>query len=143
MEVLLNIFTILFLMTLAVIDMKERKIPCVVLSISFLIALLSTVLVKHGITTEQLCGMTIGFLFILISFVTRGQLGLGDGITVVITGVVIGFWDNLLMVLYALFAAGITAIILIVFKRSNRKERIPFLPFLLLGYIVVLSTKLL
>ncbi|HEX3022131.1 MAG TPA: prepilin peptidase [Lachnospiraceae bacterium] len=142
MEVLLNIFTILFLMTLAVIDMKERKIPCVVLSISFLVALLSTVLVKHGITTEQLCGMTIGFLFILISLVTRGQLGIGDGITLVITGVVIGFWDNLLMVLYALFAAGITAIILIVFKRSNRKERIPFLPFLLLGYIVVISTKL-
>jgi leader peptidase (prepilin peptidase)/N-methyltransferase len=130
-------------MTLAVIDMKERKIPCVVLCISFLIALLSTVIVKHGITTEQLCGMTIGFLFILISFVTRGQLGLGDGITLVITGVVIGFWDNLLMVLYALFTAGITAIILIIFKRSNRKKRIPFLPFLLLGYIVVISTKLL
>ena len=42
-----------------------------------------------------LCGMFLGIVLLLIGFVTRGGVGLGDGILLFVTGVYLGGYGNM------------------------------------------------
>lgn len=80
----------------------------------------------------------IGILMLLVSLITKGQIGTGDGIIFCITGLGLGFWNNLWLLMLSLFMAGIFSGILWMLKRVGRKSEIPFVPFILISYLGVL-----
>ncbi|MBH1941019.1 prepilin peptidase [Mobilitalea sibirica] len=105
-------------------------IPCMALLVA---------LIPFSITPsipERIGGVLVGVGVIVISKATKGKIGIGDGILLCVTGMGIGFWTNIELFALALLAAAIVSIGLLALKRANRKTSIPFVPFLLLGYIV-------
>lgn len=85
-----------------------------------------------------LWGMLLGIGMMIISFVTRGSVGMGDGILLVVTGVYLGGSENLELFLMGLLLSALWSLGLLVLKRKNRKEEIAFVPFLLLSYAIML-----
>ncbi len=85
-----------------------------------------------------LWGMLLGLVLILISAATRGSLGMGDGILLVVTGVYLGGYGNLQLFLYGLLLSALCSLGLLVLKRKKRKDEIAFVPFLLLSYFFLL-----
>lgn len=84
---------------------------------------------------ERIGSMGIGVALLLISKVSQGAVGEGDGWFLMITGMVLGFWSNLAVLLYGLLFCSCYSLGLIVWgcllKVNVRKKAIPFLPFLL------------
>lgn len=84
---------------------------------------------------ECITGIMIGLFVVLIAKITKGQIGIGDGLILCVTGLGLGLWMNLEMLCYAFTFATIFSMILLVRNMKNRKRKFPFVPFLFLGYV--------
>lgn len=85
-----------------------------------------------------LWGMLLGIGMILLSIVTRGNVGMGDGILLVVTGVYLGGYGNLELFMIGLLLSALWSLLLLTLKKKGRKEEIAFVPFLLLSYFIML-----
>lgn len=94
------------------------------------------VIAERGIV-DCIGGLAVGLAALLISRATGGKIGLGDGIILCVTGLGLGFWSNLELFGIALFLAAVLSIILLALRLVNRKQSIPFIPFLLAGYLII------
>lgn len=76
-----------------------------------------------------------GFL-LLIAIVSRGGMGGGDIKLFVVIGLVLGWQNTVLALFLSIMAGGIISIILLLFKLIDRKQMIPFGPFIFIGTMV-------
>ena len=77
-----------------------------------------------------------GMLFLALSRMLPGQIGAGDAWVVLSLGAWMPSEELLAMVCVSLFAAAVAAGIL--FLRKKRTKTLPFVPFLLLGRILMI-----
>lgn len=83
-------------------------------------------------------GSLIGVSLMGISKVTRGQIGFGDGIIFCVTGLGLGFWQNLCLLLYGLSLSAVFSAFIFIFKSKNGTQAFPFVPFVCIGYVGIL-----
>ncbi|SKB97585.1 leader peptidase (prepilin peptidase) / N-methyltransferase [Lachnospiraceae bacterium] len=81
-------------------------------------------------------GAFIGISLVLMSVITRGKIGLGDGLMLTVTGLLLGFTDNLkILTMSVLLTAGFS-VILMIFGKCRKDTELPFAPFLLGAFLV-------
>ena len=85
-----------------------------------------------------LCGMLLGLALIFFSMVTRGSVGLGDGLLLVVTGVYLGGSRNLELLMIGLLLAAFWSLGLVVVKKKKGKQEIAFVPFLLISHVLMI-----
>lgn len=122
----------------AIMDIKYKKISLILLGTVFVGMLIILPFRKEISMIEGLCGILVGGSLFGINKVTRGQIGIGDACLFCVTGVCLGFWDNMGLLLYSLFFASIFSAFLILIKKVGKKYTIPFAPFVLLGFVGVM-----
>lgn len=77
----------------------------------------------------------IGAFLFLISISTRGALGLGDVWIMFTIGLMMEQEKYLWTVLTAWMGAAVFSSILMIMKKAEKKTEIPFVPFMLAGYV--------
>jgi leader peptidase (prepilin peptidase)/N-methyltransferase len=88
---------------------------------------------------RALIGGGIGLgLFLLIVFVSRGGMGWGDVKMAALIGLVTGFPLILVALLLAVISGGLVSGVLLLLKAKQRRETVPFGPFLSLGAMATL-----
>jgi leader peptidase (prepilin peptidase)/N-methyltransferase len=137
-NIIISILAIVWLLLCSLQDIRNKKINIILIISGFLVLSISSVICGEVSLLSRLAGLSLGLLLLGLHPITRGQIGIGDGLIVCTTGLCFGFSQNAILLVYALFAAAIVSMILILFFRANRKNTIPFIPFLLLGYVGVL-----
>lgn len=84
---------------------------------------------------EAAGGVALGILLLAAAFFTREAIGFGDGLLICITGIYLGFWENLsLLIAGAVCCGGILGIAILA-GRLKMADRVPLVPFLLLAFI--------
>ena len=86
-------------------------------------------------------GLLPGACLLLGAYVTRGQIASGDGLILLLLGSMTGAAECLVIMMYAFFLAGLAGLLLILFRRADRKSRLPLVPFLLIVTLIRLSMK--
>ena len=87
---------------------------------------------------DLLGGCLVGAALVLLAWVTRQQIGYGDGLLFAVTGIFLGFFENLLLLIASLFPAAFFAGVLFL-KKKKKGYRFPFVPFVLVGYVLLLG----
>jgi leader peptidase (prepilin peptidase)/N-methyltransferase len=93
---------------------------------------------------SALLGGAVGFVFMVVPYlIARAHykaegIGQGDIYLAVLIGLATGFPLVLVALIIGIFSGGLTAIVLVASRRKNRKDMIPFGPFLAAGAMVVL-----
>lgn len=77
----------------------------------------------------------VGCLFIGLSVLTKGDIGLGDGWILLALGTVLEMEEYLPMLCLGLLLAAFCAAVLLTVGKQKRNTEIPFVPFLLMGYV--------
>lgn len=132
----------LLLGVLAITAYRDWKEQCIYLYVPMLAGIAGLILhllyQEHAIT-DVLWGTGIGVIAILVAVISGESIGIGDGVMLMVSGIFLGFWGNLALLLTALLLVGATALFLVVIKRKGRDYRVPFLPFLLVAYLFQLG----
>lgn len=79
-----------------------------------------------------------GMFLLLCTKVLKGAVGAADGMAFIGIGPALGVWRTLAILWLSLLLFSVAAAILLVAGRATRKTRLPFLPFVLLGYLFCL-----
>lgn len=90
-----------------------------------------------------LLGMAVGLGMMGLSVLTRGSIGMGDGMLLVVSGVFLGGAANVELLFTGLFYAAVFSLGILVLGKRKKHREIPFVPFLFLGYVTMVLTELL
>lgn len=130
-----NISLLLMLIPNTILDFKYKKVWMALILPFFLEGI---ILLALKMTTVEMfvSGLLMGILFIVISYLTKGSIGMGDGYIICVIGCLAGGYRTIVIVTAAMFISAIVAIVLMVIFKWGRKRTIPFVPFLLLATIL-------
>ena len=117
---------------LAIIDIREKKVPILFL-ILFAVPALLCRMAEGGEWTDILYSSIAGVFLLMVSFCTKESIGYGDGWTVLILGLLVGTEGCLVTVCIGLLLSACVSLILLMLHKVNGKSRLPFLPFLTIG----------
>lgn len=137
LEIIKIIVMGVFLLIEGIRDLEKHKVSMITVVIAGVIG----VILQFGIIQENgleiLGGILIGVVLLLLAKITREKIGYGDGWIFVVTGIYLGFHSNMYLLLLSLFLASLVSICLLVFKKVNRKTELPFVSFILPGYLLL------
>lgn len=138
------LFIYLFLMSIYDIRKKEIQIEISVVTIVVLAAgQICRIACGEQIWYLAFTGVIEGGLLIGLSKITKGQVGIGDGIVFITSGVMFGFFENGILLFLSLVFAAVAGVFLLLLRRVGRKDMIPFVPFIFVGYGVMCLWKIL
>jgi leader peptidase (prepilin peptidase)/N-methyltransferase len=140
------IFYACLFIVVSVIDLEHGLILNKVVYPSMVVALLLALISRPWLTqwivpgiANAAIGGAIGFaLFLLIALISRGGMGWGDVKLAGLIGLATGFPLVFLSVIMAAILGGIVAVVMVITKKRQRRQTIPFGPFLALAAMITL-----
>lgn len=135
----INHLTVWILLMLgSVCDVAWKKIPVLLLAAGGAVGAAAGIAELWGGGTGNpgwIFGCLPGAGMLLLAFATREKVGYGDGILLIILGMLEG-WNLIADLLAALLLAAVFGSVLLVLRRATVRTRIPFVPFLLAAHIL-------
>jgi len=124
-----------------VVDIKYKSISNKLIIFALSIGILITVLsLKSSIIKDSLLTLVITIVGLaIIYFASRGGIGLGDVKLVASISLFLGLSGVVSIFCVSVILSGITSLILLLFRVLKRKATIPFSPFLLASFIILVS----
>lgn len=125
----------LFLGTGSYFDLKEQKIPAWHLSVFGILGILGNLLFRYQTPGLIIGGICVGGILLTVGWLSKEELGYGDGIGVMILGIFEG-WQKLFPVLLtAFFLSSIWGVVQVFWCKKSKKETMPFFPFLFIAFL--------
>ncbi|MBZ2173730.1 prepilin peptidase [Schnuerera sp. xch1] len=136
------LFSIFILITL--IDINYHIIPNMLIYI-ILLESISYCFIKYFLHNGQLNllgnlgGLVLsGIIFLIIFIVSNGGMGGGDVKLIAVLGFILGMPKIILGIFLSFLLGGIISVLLLVLKIKERKDAIPFGPFIILAFVITL-----
>ena len=141
---MVDIVVLLILTGLSVSDIRNKKVSRKVLTLWGILTVIWKIVDFYQIrvflekmeqtNVDDLAGIGVGVLSLLVSKVTEEAIGYGDSVAIMILGGYLGFWKVVGVLAAAIFTSGVCSVILAL---RGRVKTMPFFPFLTLGYILM------
>ena len=120
---------------LAGIDFKNKEIPVWFCGLAGAIGIGFCIMEKRSVDSI-LFSMIPGISFLFFSKLTKEVIGYGDGIVFLMLAFFLTLSDILSLLMQAFLLAGVVALVLLVVFQRKGKERIPFIPFLFIAFLM-------
>ena len=88
-------------------DIRQRKITVTITLFSGILGIFLHILFQNRSIYEMMFGAVPGMFILALGYVTEGKIGMGDGAVFMLTGLYLGIWENLILMLLTFFLAGI------------------------------------
>lgn len=115
-------------------DIRKKEVSLWTILMFAVIGVIRSACVE-GINVRRLAAIGIGGMVVVLSVLSKGEVGMGDGLLLMAMGTVLSAKQLLGTLLIGLFCCCIWGLILLFLPKTGRKTEIPFVPFLLLGYV--------
>lgn len=122
-----------FIIINTISDLKTKKISLCSCFVCGALRLILCVINGDGWIETFIIGSMPGLFVAAASAISRGSIGAGDGVVMLVTGWYLGAIAALQCLLWALLSSAMFGILLLLFRKVHRKTELPFVPFLLFG----------
>lgn len=119
-------------------DIREKKVSIWIIIAGVQAVLVLNIIARDITMVNALLGATIGILLIGVSKLTKNAIGTGDAMLIIMIGLAIGMFHTLLALFYALLITAVVSAILLILRKIKKDSQMPFVPFILLGYLGVI-----
>ena len=138
MHYLFKVLLGIYLAFLALEDIRKKTLHIIVLAAGtvFIPAIVLSEETDGLIISDNAIGLIPGAVFLLLSYVSRGQVGIGDGILILILGAALGIGEIVILLTAALLLIALFSGIMLVCGKLKRKSTLPFIPFVFAGYVI-------
>lgn len=130
---------LIFLLVSAGCDLRKKRVPVWIYVVAGIVAVVwatvSTLVFRQTYqAAEHFAGVGVGAVLLLISVISGGSIGAGDGCFFIVAGLYLKFWEVLMILCYSTLLCGLYGLGYYVWKFIHGgvcagKETIPFLPF--------------
>jgi prepilin signal peptidase PulO-like enzyme (type II secretory pathway) len=119
-------------------DIVTRQIQVIEIVMFSMLGIVINYIYRNQSLMSILGGVGVGVAVYIFSVISKEKIGRGDALMIMVTGLYLGFTNTLVLLwLSSLLAALIGAIVIRKYD-SNMNYEMPFIPFLLVGYLVLL-----
>ena len=119
----------------SILDLREKRVSLLVTVLYGLLGIGYQILQKE-IGFWMIASFLPGLSALALAKLTREKIGYGDGFMLLALGCYIRLEEMAWVCMIAVCLAGLFALILLAFFHKKRDYAIPFVPFLLLGYVM-------
>lgn len=134
------IVLICYLIICSIIDLKQKKIPFIILGVGICIGFiysLCQIVMEDREIIDLLLSLIPGLVLIFVCRISKGSIGMADGLMIMITGFVLMPYSNLLMIIIAFLSSFFVSCFLVFIKNVRKSVAMPFIPFILFSTIIV------
>lgn len=135
------LLTCLFVTALSVSDLWTRTIPGWVCPAFAAASGILHLILKDLSLPGYLAGLLPGAVLLVLSLIFRASLGTGDGLVVMACGAALGPGRVIAAMTAALVLCAAVCVFLLIRKRVRRSDSLPFLPFLAVSHIIMLTAE--
>ena len=116
-------------------DIKKQEIPTNISVVGAILGFLLSVHTRRDFL-DVCMALLPGVSLCVFGYLSRESIGYGDGILICVLGMFYT-WKMVVLICFLslVFSAAMALVLFVVFGKSG-KERIPFVPFLLLGWFI-------
>lgn len=126
---------------LSLSDIRYRKVPVWMILLGGVaivgIGVYGCVRNENGILPFFI-GMVPGTALILLAVGTQ-KAGCADGIVLMLLGCILGFRECILTAILSLVMISALSAVLLILKKADIRTRIPYIPFLTIGFVICIS----
>lgn len=127
-------FLTIMLSLVTIIDMKYNVIPNSITAIILIFGVLFNLLNNEISSSSMLIGFfVISLPLFFIAIILKDSMGGGDIKLMAVSGVFLGWQNIILAFLIGSLVGSLVSIILILLRKINKNEMIPYVPFLAMG----------
>lgn len=116
------------------LDIQKRQVSIILLIIYAILGIVLYIFYEYISVLSLAGGIAVGIVMLMVSRLTKGGIGAGDGGVLCVTGIYLGFYKNIELFFLALVLAAFWSMMLVLLKRAGGKTQIPFVPFLTAAY---------
>lgn len=120
------------------IDLKREIIYVPLIVCMGIIGVICHIFLQENTIWNLMSGMLIGVILLLGGIWSGEKIGYGDGVIFIMTGIFLGFWGNMLLLVIASVLAGVTCTGLLLTHKKCKEEQIVFVPFIFISYVILL-----
>lgn len=135
-EMMLEVGVWILLGVSSIYDFVKKKIPIIIIASAGGLGFLAAILQSQDLK-KTIISILPGLGLLFIAFITKESVGYGDGLIILVLGILEGARACLINVCIALFLVSISGVVLLICKKGSLKTEIPFVPFLLVSHILV------
>ena len=135
---MINGVVITMLAVETVSDIRTRKISLLRLSAFLAAGIVFNIVMKYQTLWSLLGGIAPGLILMLYARLTGEGIGYGDCVLFIVSGIFIGFFDNLKLLFLSLVLASVVGGVLVLLKKGNFRMKIPFVPCILSAYAIMI-----
>lgn len=128
----------IWLLLLSVSDIRKKSFPVWMLGIGVVGAagvLCLEMAAGRVVGVSILKSVLPGLLFLLIAAVTK-NMGYGDGMVLILLGLMRGQKHCVTALMLGMLVISFFAVVVLILRRAGRNTRLPFLPFLSVGWVI-------
>lgn len=122
-------------------DIRKRSFDVMYLILFAISGIIVHIYTQSESIYSLLGGAAVGGILYIVSILSDERIGKGDAMLVIVAGIYSGFWNTIVLLFVACLLSSIYGIILLTFEKKAKTYRIPFAPFLLGAYLLLLITK--
>lgn len=118
-------------------DVCKKKLPVLYMLLFSILAVLCNVIFHWAGLLEMGLGAVLGLLFMGFSALTKGSIGMGDGLMIAAMGLWCGIFSASAMTLLGFLFAAVFGLLYILFTKKSLKSTLPFAPFLAVASLCI------
>lgn len=121
----------------SITDIKMKKIHITGAVTIGILGVIKWIVTHDFSIISFLSSISIGIILLVISLLTEEKLGRGDAFYLIALGVFLEFSRMICMCMISFFTVAIFGIIMMIMKKMTKKSKVPFLPFITLGFMMM------
>lgn len=138
MELTVNITMGIYLLVTGVSDIRKKTVNILLLSTGIIPVILSFFINDGPDLTDRCIGLIPGIIILAIAVLSHEKIGKADAFVFCIIGATFGLAGEIAFMGAAFLLASFASLAMLAMGRITRKSEIPFIPFILAGYLMVM-----
>lgn len=125
--------SIIFLGICSYFDLKEQKIKSVWIGVAGIAACIFQMYFRNESVWSIVGGVGTGAFLLLMSWLSKEQIGYGDGYVFIVLGVFLGLNKTIEVLMISLGCSFVYSLYLLLIKKKKGTDSYPFIPFVFLA----------
>lgn len=126
----------------AIEDIRWRKVRLLNLLIFGVLGVVLKCVSKSFEPMDMFFGFLVGVFVLIVSVLSREQIGKGDAVLLMVSGIYLGFWGNAILLFVSSTLAGIKGLFMMIRNRKNLKKKMAFVPYLTFSYAIMMAISI-